>query len=527
MSILKNTFRLNHFRKNQLEAMNATLNGKDVFVLMPTGGGKSLCYQLPALCQSGKTRGVTFVVSPLIALMFDQVKALKSKNVDAELFGSSISAPGADISTALMRRLRSSEKPSIVYVTPEKLQESPQLQSILSDLYESRQIARFVIDEAHCIVTWGRDFRDAYKSLHVLRERYPDVPIMALTATADLTAIEGIVSRLTLRTDCVRLTQSFNRPNLHYSVRPKAGKNALQPIVAFIKSNHPNSTGVIYCLSRQNCDDVAQKLREEYKIDARPYHAAMSALDRERNQVDWQNDKYKVIVATVAFGMGIDKADVRFVIHYSIPKSMDGYYQETGRAGRDGLPADCLLYYSYRDATVRMKMIDNDRGDTDRPPLSGVERKRQQEEVSAVVQYCNNDVDCRRCLLLAHFGESFNLKDCHKGCDNCSRGGEIVKKDLTSDAIKAIDLLGQMLATVDNITANQLKDVFRGRNNQKVREHGHENLPLYGAGSQLELGMVERLLNKMLALNVFRNVTIEVGGWPQSYLRVGLKRDMV
>jgi len=310
---LKRVFSLHDFRTNQLEAINGTMAGHDVFVLMPTGGGKSLCYQVPAVCKTGKTKGVTFVVSPLLSLMHDQVESLKRKGVDVLLWNSEKTSEDVQ---EIRQRLNEKRKPSMVYVTPEKLKESQMLKNVLMRLYEEEELARFVIDEAHCISTWGRDFRDAvsnsssccyfptyllcciqYQALNSLRKDYPNVPIMALTATAKKTVVDDIIERLGMQ-GCLCLSQSFNRQNLNYEVRPKT-RNVLDAIAGYINGSHPTGSGVVYCFSRSNCEDVAKGLREKYAIRARHYHAGMSPQDKATVQGAWQDGKCNVIVATV------------------------------------------------------------------------------------------------------------------------------------------------------------------------------------------------------------------------------------
>ena len=310
--VLKEVFRFHSFRKNQLEAINATLAGRDVFVLMPTGGGKSLCFQVPAVCHGGKTRGTSVVISPLIALMLDQVKTLEKKGIDVVLWSSEKTQ---DDVQSIKERLLAKRKPAMVYVTPEKLKDSYALKSVLARLYREGQLARFVIDEAHCISSWGRDFRDAvsincpllntsrsvhftqYMALDGLREDYPDVPIMALTATAKTNVIDDIVLRLRMRNP-VMLKESFNRPNLHYDVRPKP-RNVLDEIAAFIKSKYPKECGIIYALSRNSCEEIAKELREKHGLSAKHYHAKMSSQDKTATQAAWKSGQCDIIVATV------------------------------------------------------------------------------------------------------------------------------------------------------------------------------------------------------------------------------------
>lgn len=520
VSVLKSVFGLTSFRQNQLEAINATLDGKDVFVLMPTGGGKSLCYQLPAVCKTGRTQGVTFVISPLVALIADQVASLREKHVNVDCMSS---LRTVDDSRDVMRRLRSQQKPDICYITPEKLRESNAMQDILAQLYEDKQIARFVIDEAHVIQSWGRDFRDAYAELHMLRERYRDVPIMALTATANKTAIQDIRTRLGLR-DPLYLMQSFNRPNLYYAVQPKPStkKKVVQAIAGFIKSQHATHTGIVYGFSKLECEELAEQLRNDYGLSAKHYHAGMDSQERSTTQEEWQSGSCKIIVATIAFGMGIDKPDVRFVIHSTLPKSMDGYYQETGRAGRDGDPADCILYYAHRDAVSRHQLINSDRNDKG-PARTPEEKKRQLEDLSAVAQYCRNEADCRRSLILAHFNERFDSHLCPKGCDNCSRGGTVFRQLYTLEAQQAIRLFGEMAASMDRIALGHFKDVYAGRNRAKVRESGHDQLSLFGVGKGVD---GDRIISAMLGADIFAIAReASASGWTNDYLKLGPQAD--
>ncbi|KAF8185054.1 ATP-dependent DNA helicase [Mycena galopus ATCC 62051] len=506
---LRSTFGLKTFRHNQLPAINATMDGQDVFVLMPTGGGKSLCFQLPAVCLGGKTKGVTVVVSPLLALMRDQVDGLKKKNIDAVLLTSS--TPEAE-AREIRNRLNTKEKPTFLYLTPERLKISANTKTMLSHLYRSKELARFVIDEAHCISTWGQDFRDAYQNLHTLREDYPDVPIMALTATADRKTVDDILARLGLREPAV-FTQSFNRTNLNYIVTPKRSVDAM---VSWIKESHRNQTGVIYRTGRDKCETLAQQLRQK-GLKAAHFHAKMENEDKEKVQNDWKNGECHIIVATIAFGMGIDKANVRFVIHFDLPKNMDGYYQETGRAGRDQKPADCILYYAYRDLQPILRMIK----DTKDPNTTPASIERQEQAVRAVVRYCENDSECRRTQILRHFGENFDEKDCHGQCNNCANKGLLVVEDFTKEAQTVLSLVQSLQRGHENVTVDHCRNIFKGANLAPIREKRHDQHPAFGAGKDMPKELLELLFNKLLFHDALAEISVQTTSkWHQQYLKV-------
>lgn len=506
--ILKDRFRMRGFRHNQLEAINATLEGKDAFVLMPTGGGKSLCYQLPAVIKSGRTRGVTIVVSPLLSLMQDQVDHMKALGIQAVAFNGESSAQyKRQVMTAFEER-SPEHFIELLYVTPEMVSKNVAFNNGMRTLHSKGKLARLVIDEAHCVSQWGHDFRPDYKILGQVRQRYPGVPVMALTATATQNVIVDIRHNLGMD-NCQTFSQSFNRPNLYYEVRPKTTNDkAIEAIASLVQSKYPNQSGIVYTVSRKNAEKVAESL-SQHGITARHYHAHIDPQEKVEVQNSWQRGETKIVVATIAFGMGIDKPDVRFVMHHGLPKSLEGYYQETGRAGRDGKPSDCILFYGKQDIRVLKRLIADGDG-------SHEQKERQMAMLNRVTAFCDNKSDCRRAEVLRYFGEEFTAAQCNKTCDNCKAGLIFEQQDFSEYAIAAI----KVVQAQNRITPAQCADILMGKKYPQYEAQLSDSW--HGMAKGLKKHELIRVIDKLSAEKAFHEDN-QVGnhGMAIQYLRLG------
>jgi ATP-dependent DNA helicase RecQ len=463
---LETYFGYSEFRPLQEQVIGDVLEKKDVFVLMPTGGGKSLCYQIPAVVQSG----LTIVVSPLISLMKDQVDALRKNGIAASFLNSS-----QDTSEQQEVLLQLKEKQlSLLYVAPERLTQS----SFLS-LLENLDISLFAIDEAHCISAWGHDFRPEYRKLSSLRKKFPMIPIIALTATATEVVQKDIVKELGLK-DAKKYQASFNRPNLSYAVYPKPGD--LSQILGYL-NDHPNDSGIIYCSTRKEVDMLASKL-PIYGISTLPYHAGLADDERRKNQEAFLRDDISVIVATVAFGMGIDKPNVRFVIHNNIPSNLERYYQETGRAGRDGLPSECILLFSPADIfTVEFFIRQKEEA----------EQHVAREHLAHVINFSRSNV-CRRKQLLSYFGEEFLETNC-QSCDNC-----LHPKETFDATVLAQKIFSCIYKTGQRFGATHIAQILTGSNSKKVKDNNHHQISTFGIINEYSAKEVKAFIYELTQL---------------------------
>lgn len=468
---LKQIFGYDEFRGQQEEIINAVISGKNAFVLMPTGSGKSLCYQIPALCLDG----VAVVISPLIALMQNQVSTLQQLGVKAAAINSAIDFAEICKSKDALKK----NQLDLVYVAPERL-----LTEEFLDLLSRVKISLFAIDEAHCISQWGHDFRPVYKALKILNEAFPDVPRIALTATADTATQKDIIEGLALNNAEIFIG-GFDRPNIHYAINSR--QNGCKQLLDFIKENHAKDSGIVYCLSRKTCEEVAGVLRAE-GYNAFAYHAGMDAESRQKNQEKFLLQDSVIMVATIAFGMGIDKPDVRFVAHLSLPKSIEAYYQETGRAGRDGLSADAWMSYNLGDiATLRNFIEQSDAAEN--------QKRIERQKLNSLLGLCEATT-CRRQILLKYFGDF--CEPCGN-CDNCLN--KPASFDATIAAQKAISVVYR---TEQRFGVGYLIDVLLGADDERIKKFAHDKLGVFGVGKEFSKSEWSSIFRQLVAMNLLK-----------------------
>ena len=471
-SILKETFGYDTFRPLQREVIENVMARRDTLAVMPTGGGKSLCYQIPSLLFDG----LTVVVSPLISLMKDQVEQLRAFGVPALFLNSSLGPQEYQENMDYVKR----GEVKLLYVAPETLL-TPRILSLLAGL----KVDCLTIDEAHCISEWGHDFRPEYRQLVQVRKQFPQAVCLALTATATSRVRQDIRSTLQFATSN-EFVASFNRENLFIEVLPK--RDATRQTMDMLE-RYKDQSGIVYCFSRKQVDDLASYLISR-GYSARPYHAGLEDIERKRNQEAFIRDDVQIIIATIAFGMGINKPNVRFVIHYDLPKSIEGYYQEIGRAGRDGLPAHCLLLYSYADVAKLNYFIDQKEGE---------ERRVAIQHLNAIVGYAEDETSCRRKPLLNYFGESYAADNC-SNCDNCNSS----PTPLTDVTIPAQKFLSCVKRAGEKFGAGHITDILLGSKNEKVLRWGHEKLSTYGIGGELTQKQWMRLARQLLSMGYLK-----------------------
>ena len=482
LAVLNEVFGYSDFRGPQSAIVNHVVNGGDALVLMPTGGGKSLCYQIPAIVRQQAGHGVTIVISPLIALMHDQVGALHEAGVAAAFLNSTQTY---EESSALEKQLLKNEL-TLLYAAPERIN-TPRMKGLLASLHERGLLSLFAIDEAHCVSQWGHDFRPEYRSLSLLHETFPDVPRMALTATADDLTRQDMIERLKLE-DAQHFVSSFDRPNIRYTIVEKT--DPTRQLLRFIQNEHAGEAGIVYCQSRKRVDEIASTLAD-HGLKALAYHAGLDSTLRQQRQDRFLREDGVVMVATIAFGMGIDKPDVRFVAHLDMPKNIEGYYQETGRGGRDGLPADAWMVYGLQDVVNQRRMIDT--SDAASEEFKAVMRGK----LDALLSLAEGTA-CRRVSLLHYFGEA--SQPCGN-CDNCINPPAVW--DATEAARKMLSCIYRVQqATGISFGAGHLMDILRGKTTDKVAQYQHDKLSTFGIGADLGEAQWRGVLRQLIAKNM-------------------------
>ncbi len=478
LNILSEVFGYEAFRGPQAGIIDHVINGGDALVLMPTGGGKSLCYQIPAIARQRAGQGIAIVVSPLIALMHDQVGALHEAGVEAAFLNSTLTGEEAN---AVEKRLLRGEI-TLLYAAPERVT-TPRFLALLDSLHERGHLSLFAIDEAHCVSQWGHDFRPEYRALTVLHERYAGVPRMALTATADAITRADIVERLQLE-EARQFVSSFDRPNIRYAIVEK--KDPTLQLLRFIEREHEGDAGIVYCQSRKRVEEMAQTLVDA-GITALPYHAGLDQAVRQANQDRFLREEGIVMTATIAFGMGIDKPDVRFVAHLDMPKNIEGYYQETGRGGRDGQPADAWMAYGLQDVVNQRRMIDES-------PAGEDFKQVMVGKLDALLSLAEA-VDCRRVRLLKYFGE--DSTPCGN-CDNCLNPPQVW--DGTDAARKLLSTIYRVQQQSGiSFGAGHIMDILRGKVTDKVTHFGHERISTFGLGAAFSEAQMRGVLRQLIA----------------------------